>query len=540
MRLILLFILLPFATLGFAPGLTRRNLQQRLFLSSSPQEDFSDPSASENIDRFKESLSGTPRGREKSQPISKRVVMKFGGSSLADASRVDHVCRLIKSQISLGSFPSAVVCSAMGKTTNNLLNAGDFALQGRVTVDPLRTLHLATIEEFGMGEHVREDVEKLLDELENMLSGVKLLQELSPRSLDMLVSFGERMSSRIVAARLNQLGVPAAAYDSWSLGLETTSDFGDATVLPGSEAKIRATFKDKIDPGTVTVVTGFIAHDVNGKITTLGRGGSDLTATTIGAACGLDEVQVWKDVDGIMSCDPRMVAAAVPVSRVSFEEAAELAYFGAKVLHPIAMMPAMRARVPVRVKNSYNPEHPGTVIKDSSNSLVTAITCKRDIQVVDVVSTRMLGAYGFLSKVFEAFEKNRLSVDVLASSEVSVSMTLDKKHGVFPGHPLCTDLADLATVNVKSGKGIVTLITDVSRSSEVLATVFQVFMQQGIEVEMLSQGASKVNISLIVDDKVLEDAVRSLHACFFEEECLIDMPSKNKSPEEEYASEYTP
>ena len=272
--------------------------------------------------------------------------MKFGGSSLADASRVDHVCRLIKDQIKSGTFPSAVVCSAMGKTTNNLLNAGDFALQGRVSVDPLRTLHLATIEEFGLGEHVKEEVRKatptalvttvrrarthahrlgarrghaakppssphsrgirdkpmhparlqhtqmhthsppcllsaragaqiesLLNELENMLSGVKLLQELSPRSLDMLVSFGERMSSRIVAARLNQLGVPANAFDSWSVGLITTSEFGDATVLPSSEGKIRATFKDKIDPGTVAVVTGFIGHDVEGKITTLGRGG---------------------------------------------------------------------------------------------------------------------------------------------------------------------------------------------------------------------------------------------------------------------------
>ena len=239
-----------------------------------------------------------------------------------------------------------------------------------------------------------------------------------------------------------------------------------------------------------------------------------------------------------MSCDPRMVKEAVPVSKVSFEEAAELAYFGAKVLHPIAMMPAMKSRTPVRVKNSYNPEHPGTVIKDSGGGLVTAITCKRDIQVVDIVSTRMLGAYGFLSKVFEAFEKNRLSVDVLASSEVSVSMTLDKKHSVYKGHPLCHDLEGLADVSFKSNKGIVTLISDISRSSEVLATVFQVFMQREIEVEMLSQGASKVNISLIVDDSRLEEAVMFLHSCFFEDSCIIDMPEPTY--DEKYAKEYTP
>jgi len=149
-----------------------------------------------------------------------------------------------------------------------------------------------------------------------MLSGVKLLQELSPRSLDMLVSFGERMSIRIMAARLNQIGVPAEAYDSWTVGMITTSEFGDARVLPESMERIRRTFSTKIDPNTVAIVTGFIGHTKEGKITTLGRGGSDLSATTIGAACGLDEIQVWKDVDGIMSCDPRMVNAAVPIDRV--------------------------------------------------------------------------------------------------------------------------------------------------------------------------------------------------------------------------------
>jgi len=478
---------------------------------------------SEKVSEFKDK--NMPDSRSPNEK-EKRVVMKFGGSSLADASRIEHVAQLIKSQISLGNRPAAVVCSAMGKTTNNLLNAGDFALEGRVNVDALRTLHMATIEEFGFGGNVKSDIDALLDELENMLSGVKLLQELSPRSLDMLVSFGERMSIRIMAARLNQIGVPAEAYDSWTVGMITTSEFGDARVLPESMERIRRTFSTKIDPNTVAIVTGFIGHTKEGKITTLGRGGSDLSATTIGAACGLDEIQVWKDVDGIMSCDPRMVNAAVPIDRVSFEEAAELAYFGAKVLHPIAMMPAMEAQIPVRVKNSYNPAHPGTVINEerTHDNLVTAITCKRDVQLIDITSTRMLGAYGFLSKVFDTFEKHKLSVDVLASSEVSVSLTLDKKSSVFKGHPLCLDLEDIAKVDVKEGKAILTLIADVERSSEVLATVFQVFMEKGIHVEMLSQGASKVNISFIVADSVIEDAIHSLHMCFFEEQCEISMP----------------
>ncbi len=289
--------------------------------------------------------------------------MKFGGSSLANADRIHHVTELIKNQIAAGYRPRAVICSAMGKTTNSLLSAGDFALEGRVNIDAIRTLHNAALNEFDINEGVRKEVTDLLDECEDMLNGVRLIQELSPKSLDQLVSYGERCSVRIVAARLNQIGVPAQAFDSWDVGVLTDSNFGDAKLLNSSEDAIRNAFNNRIDPDVVAVVTGFIGHDPNGKITTLGRGGSDLSATAIGAACRLDEIQVWKDVDGILSADPRLVENAVPVDDVSYDEASELAYFGAQVLHPIAMQPAMKYDVPVRVKNSYNPSAVGTVIK---------------------------------------------------------------------------------------------------------------------------------------------------------------------------------
>ena len=289
--------------------------------------------------------------------------MKFGGSSLANAERILHVTDLIKSQIGEGYRPRAVICSAMGKTTNSLLSAGDFALEGRVNIDAIRTLHNAALDEFDINEGVRAEVTELLDECEDMLNAVRLIQELSPKSLDQLVSYGERCSVRIVAARLNQIGVPAQAFDSWDVGILSDSNFGDAKLLPESEDAIRNAFNNRIDPDVVAVVTGFIAQDPNGKITTLGRGGSDLSATAIGGACELDEIQVWKDVDGILSADPRLVENAVPVDDVSYDEASELAYFGAQVLHPIAMQPAMKYDVPVRVKNSYNPSAVGTVIQ---------------------------------------------------------------------------------------------------------------------------------------------------------------------------------
>jgi len=478
----------------------------------------------DKIDNFKSNMNiyeDRPSTYVASKPTS--VVMKFGGSSLASADRINEVSYLIKSQIELGYQPRAIVCSAMGKTTNTLLNAGEFALGGKVNVDALRTLHTAAINEFNLSNNTRDEIMTLLDECEDMLNGVRLLQELSAKSLDQLVSYGERCSVRIVAARLNQLGVPAQAFDAWEVGIKTSDEFGDATLLDTAEKDILTAF-DKIDPNIVAVVTGFIGQEPKGRITTLGRGGSDLTATAIGAACGLDEIQVWKDVDGILSTDPRIVPQAIPIAEVSFEEARELAYFGAQVLHPIAMQPAMKRNVPVRVKNSYNPNAKGTVIKKLTKPLhlVTAITCKRGIKMVDIVSTRMLGAYGFLSTVFESFERNQLSVDVLASSEVSISLTLDKKQKEENLSKLIVDLTKYADIEVQEERAILTLIADVDRSSDVLATAFSVFSARDIKVEMLSQGASKNNISFVLKDDQLEDAIIHLHSCYFEGMCIVD------------------
>jgi aspartate kinase len=461
------------------------------------------------------------------------VVMKFGGSSLANYERIDHVAQLIKSQLQLGYRPRAVVCSAMGKTTNSLLAAGDFALEGRVNLDALRTLHTAVLEQFHMNPNTVKEVTALLDECEDMLNGVRLIQELSPKSLDQLVSYGERCSVRIMAARLNQIGVPAQAFDAWDVGICTDSEFGDAKLLPTCESAIRNAF-ERIDNSVVAVVTGFIGHDPKKRVTTLGRGGSDLTATALGAALSLDEIQVWKDVDGILTSDPRMVPNAIPVSDVSYEEAAELAYFGAQVLHPIAMQPAMKANVPVRVKNSYNPSATGTIIRNVKEikQLVTAITYKQNIKLMDIHSTQMLGAYGFLAKVFGEFEKHKLSVDVLASSEVSISLTLDKKQKEVEINGLIQDLASCADVKLSENKSILTLIADVQRSSEVLATVFRVFSAQNINVEMMSQGASKVNISFILDGGDLEPAVLQLHKCFFEDRCIVEPYKKENDVKE--------
>ena len=471
-----------------------------------------------------------------------RTIMKFGGSSVRDAERISEVCKLVQDQIKLGQKPH-LVCSAMGSTTNNLLAAADQALyDGTVNLDSVRSLHIETAKTLKLEDSPYvEDCLKLIDECERTLEGVAMLGELSARTRDRVVSYGERCSGRMVAACLNSFGQPAVQIESWDLGVQTCSTFGDAMVLDESWPIIKKEVA-KIPDGTVGVITGFIGKDVDGAITTLGRGGSDLTASLVGAAAEYDEVQVWKDVDGILTADPRVCENALPVPRVSYTEAAELAYFGAKVLHPVAMQPAVRTQMPVRVKNSYNPSAEGTLITADWNEkgLVSAITAKSNICMIDISSTRMLGAYGFLSFVFESFARHRLSVDVVATSEVSVSLTLNKNVDILSKvqmqeanvewalgvedealRGVLQDLSPVANIDIKADRSIVTLIANVEKSSNVLAVVFQVLTELGVQVEMLSQGASKVNISLVVPGDREKEVIKALHSCFFEDECMV-------------------
>mmetsp|Transcript_24289 Transcript_24289/g.52420 ORF Transcript_24289/g.52420 Transcript_24289/m.52420 type:complete len:503 (-) Transcript_24289:345-1853(-) len=459
------------------------------------------------------------------------VIMKFGGSSVRDAERIREVCTLVADRMGEGIRPH-LVCSAMGKTTNNLLEASTQALDtGIVELGLVRELHEATIAELSLGDTTQAaEIRTLLTDCERTLSGVAMLGELSSRSRDLVVSYGERMSGRMVAAQLCAIGIRARQYESWDLGVKTTSDYGEASVLDEAWPVIGKCVRE-IEAGTVAVITGFIGKDATGRVTTLGRGGSDLTASLIGAAAGFEEVQVWKDVDGILTADPRLCPAALPVAEVSFEEAAELAYFGAQVLHPLAMQPARLVNMPVRVKNSYNPTASGTLITQQGSPTrhdVTAITSKKGVQMVDIASTRMLGAHGFLARTFDAFAKHSISVDTIASSEVSVSLTLNKNLGLprkgrddgsnalSTLDALVEELSTIAEVRTSGGHTIITLIANVERSSNVMADVFAVMTERGIQVEMLSQGASKVNISLVVPDERGVEAIQALHQRFFE------------------------
>ena len=442
------------------------------------------------------------------------IVMKFGGSSIADAERIRHVAEIVK--VRLDRRP-ILVLSAMGDTTDHLLEAGEKALKvGLVSMEKIEAPYLKTVADLGLGGEAQLLVRPLLQELKNLLMGISLIRELTGKTKDYLVSFGERLTVRIVAAHFVSLGIKAVAVDAWDGGFVSDSNFTSAELAEKCWKLIPAKLMAPANEGVLQVITGFVAKDGNGNITTLGRGGSDLTATMIAASCGAEEVQIWKDVDGILTADPRIVKGARVVESVSYEAAAELAYYGAQVLHPRAMLPCMKTGTTVLVKNSYNPEAPGTRIVPSTGAKtnpIQSITSRKNVTLVDIVSSRMLGQHGFLAEVFTNFARHGVSVDMVATSEVSISLTLDAYHDLSS---LKKDLSQIASVDVKTGKAIVTIVGDVSRSSEILARSFRVCELLGVQVQMISQGASKVNISFIVDDKEAEEVVKGLHMDFFD------------------------
>ncbi len=440
------------------------------------------------------------------------IVMKFGGSSVANAERIKHVASIIQAY---KEERPLVILSAMGDTTDHLLEAADLAVNGKVDIEKVEKLHLDTAKELDVDVPA---VKELLGELKTLLTGISMLHELSKRSRDYLVSFGERMSVRLMAAYLNKEKTPARFYDAWDVGFVSDSNFMNAELLDEVWTKIPeklADYKNGIQK-EIPIVTGFIAKDKNGVITTLGRGGSDLSATMLGAALGAKEIQTWKDVDGILTTDPRIVKNARPVPEVTYEEAQELAMFGSQVLHPRSMIPCRKTGTPVRVKNSYNIKSEGSVIlakHTGATPRVLAITSVKNVDLIDIQSNNMFGACGFLAHVFNQFLKWNVSVDVIATSEVSVSLTVNASSNL---DGLVEDLKRAADVTVKTEKAIVTIICDASASSSILADAFAALNKENINVQMISQGASKVNISFLVDTNQANTVVQTLHSALFE------------------------
>jgi aspartate kinase len=452
------------------------------------------------------------------------VVMKFGGTSVEDPAAIGRTAAIVAGRVAQGKTP-VVVVSAMAKVTDQLLRAAEAASQGDragalAISSRLRARHRDTAAELVRDAESSAALLSLIDEhfdsLDEVLRGLAAILELTPRISDLIVSYGERISSHIVTAAFRERDIDAAQVDAREV-IITDSEFQKAAPRDGLIEKRAA---EKLLPlaqqGKVPVMGGFIASNEAGVTTTLGRGGSDLTGALVGGALTAGTIEIWTDVDGIMTSDPRVCPEALRVKVISFEEASELAYFGAKVLHPATILPAVRKNIPVQVLNSRNASCEGTRIISLAphcKSPFKSIAVKKRLSIIDVVASRMLMTHGYLSQIFAIFDKHKCPVDMVSTSEVSISLTVDSNSSL---PEISADLSKLADVKYEGRKALVCMVgEDIRGQNGIAAQVFNAIRH--INVRMISQGASEINMSFMIEEDDADEAVRSLHAAFFKD-----------------------
>ena len=437
------------------------------------------------------------------------IIMKFGGSSVADAPCM----RVVAERVHQAQESSPlVVLSAMGKTTNALFDmarsaekgdlAGALGLQRRTITEHRRVAD--ELFDGAVPEGLDEALTDLSGELELLLRGVAMLRELSPRSMDAIASIGERLATRIFAVFAKGEWLDARTV------IRTDAVFGEAAPLPKVIRALAQTLvAPKLGPGRIVVTQGYIGATEDGLATTLGRGGSDYSAALLGAALGATEVQIWSDVEGVLTADPRIVPEALPIPDLSFAEAAELAAFGAKVLHPSTIQPAVEARIPVTVRHTWRPAGRFTTISAEARSgrPITALASRGPVTVLTVSSSRMLAQSGFLARLFEVFGRRGVSVDLVATAEVSVSLTVDAEVELAC---LVEELEAFATVEIHQGRTIIAAVGERLKSTPGLGAKLLTNLGD-INVEMISMGANEINLSLVVQQDRADEALRRLH-----------------------------
>jgi aspartate kinase len=410
----------------------------------------------------------------------------------------------------------------MSGVTDALLGIASAAGAGRIEdalsrLEQLRERHHSTARTLAPNEAngvLGDQITRQFDDLAALVRALGVLREVSPRTLDVVAATGELLSSRVVVAALCQAGIPADWVDA-RRAIITSGDHTRAVPLAReTDAALRATVLAAVEAGKVPVLGGFVGSTVDGHTTTLGRGGSDYSGAIVGAGIGAREIQIWTDVDGMLTADPRVIASPRLVPQLSFSEAAELAYFGAKVLHPSTILPAVERNIPVRILNSRKADGTGTTItaEPAPNSTpLTALACKRDVTVVDITSSRMLMAYGFLRRVFEVFERYTTAVDVVTTSEVTVSVTIDDRRHL---EPIVEELSEFSQVQVDHEMALLCAVGDRLRNEPAIAAR-AVGVLEEVPLRMISQAASRRNITVILRQADLPHAMNRLHEEFF-------------------------
>ena len=465
-------------------------------------------------------MNGDAEGRTPTKR-SGMVVMKFGGTSVEDSAAMKRTAAIVAGRRQRG-LQAVVVVSAMAKVTDQLLAAAAAAgandRQRSIEISArLRERHVRTAAELVSGERLMGLETRLsqeFDALDDLLRGIAAVGELTARTNDLVVSFGERISSRMMADAFAEAGLNGVHVDARTC-IITDAHYGKAA--PREEA-IKTKLMDHVLPlieaGQTPVLGGFIGSTAEGITTTLGRGGSDYTAALVGGGLHAGAIEIWTDVNGIMTTDPRICPDALRVKTISFEEAAELAYFGAKVLHPATILPAVQKSIPVYVLNSRNAANEGTKITAMAPDCLSpfkSIAAKKRLTIIDIVASRMLMSHGYLKAVFDVFDKYRCAIDMVSTSEVSISLTVDSNEQL---PAICAELGKLADVKYEGRKALVCLVgEDIRGHNGIAGRVFSAISH--INVRMISQGASEINMSFMIDEEDVEEALRSLHKVFF-------------------------
>jgi aspartate kinase len=463
-----------------------------------------------------------------------RLIMKFGGTSLSDGERVRNAAKLIAKYAKEGN-KIAVIVSAMGDTTDELINACESA--GRKNQKSISKFILSTsqrhmealrkaVKNKTVQNKVARTIKTTLNELENVLTGIAYLGEVTAKTRDYVLSFGERLSAPIMWGALSDLELKSEWYTGKDAGIVTDSNFGNANpLMKVTRHEVKEKLEPQLEKNIIPVITGFIAADQDGAVTTLGRGGSDYTATLIGSALGADEIWIWTDVDGLMTADPKIEVSARTILTLSFPEAMEMAYFGAKTMHPRALETAMQDGINVRIRNTFNPNNPGTlIIKEieevKADQVVKAVSLIRKVSMITVSGAGLVGAPEIAAKLFELLGKNDINILMISqgSSQANISFVTQR------------DLTDKAVSVLESsllGGGLIREITSeddvcvvalvgaaMKGTPGVAARIFNTLGREKINIRMIAQGSSELNISLVIKETDGEKAVRALHKEF--------------------------
>ena len=457
------------------------------------------------------------------------VVMKFGGTSVADQNAIERLIAIVRAQRQADAQQEGgdargpiIVVSALSKVTDRLLgiaaNAGAGDLEGaNNNLRELRQRHIAVshvITDVVQREQVIEFLDREFDELQRVVQALAVLREVSPRWLDAIAATGEVLSSRIVAAAVTSHGLLATWIDARRTVVTDGEHTSAAPLFPETTTSLMANVDPALAAGRIPVMGGFVGATKDGVTTTLGRGGSDYSAAIIGACLGAGEIQIWTDVDGMLTADPRLVPDPYVVPHLSFAEASELAYFGAKVLHPATIQPAVARNIPVRILNSHRPHARGTLItseRPTSERPLTAIASKKEVTIISITSTRMLMAHGFLRRLFEVFEKWKTPVDVVTTSEVTVSVTVDDRRRL---PAIVEALSQFADVESEHDMAIVCVVGEGLQTNPQL--IGQVLQGVGdVPIRLVSQAAARSNVTFVIRESDLPGALGQLHQKFF-------------------------